>query len=203
MRKMTIVAAACFLLGGSLTLAAKDPGKRVVEDIALPEGNLITWIAALNNAIHPDESHPPVVFVPMLPSIKIRPCETNDTALSRWATNTLETLRQSLHRPDSDWGVLRIHNSLSPRYISVDEILRIFHSVYGCRIVKCDGQYRIFPFPESLEAVCYFVSGSGRWPEELTLIKNIFEGRTHVFLHADIAERKIYMLSRRFQKWTV
>ena len=195
MRKKTIAAAVCFLLSGSLTLAAKDSGKRVVEDITLPQGNLLTWIATLNGAIQPNDSHPPVAFVPVLPSIKTRSCGTSDAALSRWATNTLETLRQSLHGPDIDWGVLRIHTSLRLRYISVDEVFRLFQSVYGCRIVEHDGLYRVFPFPESLEAVCYSVSGSGRWPDELTLIKNVFEGKTHVFLHADKAERKIYMLA--------
>lgn len=192
-RTLTTLCHCMFL--SSTVLAGDQIGDRMLEDISLPRGNLLSWIARLNATVAPD--HPPaILFVPALPSLVVAPCMTNDQTVVKWIEGVRTELEQSLCAADPSWSVLGVRDGIQMKFVKIKDILNLFQAAYGCRIVRTHEQVLVYPFPERLEMLCYSNRKESK-RAHLGLIVGLYSGyrRDHVFIHENAAACKVYVLA--------
>lgn len=194
--KLILIALGCGMFLTARAFHEDSPGDHMLQTVSFPKGGMIVWIAHLNDSIHAEGMAEKIALVPVLPRIEISTDMTNDLVLAKWIVDVRILLKHSLSLPEPTWSVLYPRDELNVNFIKIGDLLNLFQTIYGCRIVKTDKYLLVYPFPDQLKALCYSdVTGKKR--SGLNFVVGLYTAhqQNHVFIHEDALTGKVYVLA--------
>jgi len=186
----------CFMFLTARAFSENAPDDHVLQTVSFPKGGLLVWIAHLNDSIHADGLAEEIAFVPVLPRIEIAADMTNDLILAKWVGDVRMLLMRSLCLPEPAWSVLLPRDRLTADFIKVGDLLDLFQTLYGCRIVRKEKNLFVYPFPDQLRLLGYSdVAGKKRSGLNFVVGQYTAHRPGHVFVHEDAMTGKVYVLA--------